>query len=388
MKVAIVHEWLTVYGGSERVVEEIHELFPEAPIYTLVYDRENMPKRFMNYDIRTTFVQKLPFAKKKYPNYLPLMPRAFEALDLTEYDLVLTSSTACAKGIITRSDALQICYCHTPMRYAWEFYYEYTKDMNKLKRWIIAFFMHKIRMWDRLAADRVDYFIANSNYIKGRIAKYYRRKSEVIFPPVNTHLYHIEPKEDFYLIVSRMVTYKRVDLAIEAFNELGLPLVIIGGGPEEKKLRAMAKENIKFLGRLSDEEIVSYYARSKGFIFPGEEDFGITPIEAQASGTPVMAYGRGGALDTVVDGYSGILFYEQTAKALENAVKVFETTGVRWRADEIKANSEKFSVTHFKQRYSSFIEKCLDEGQPVNRQSVMEVNKETDDMNEFKIKSL
>lgn len=359
MKVAIVHEWLTVYGGSERVVEAIHELFPEAPIYTLVYDKDNMPERFKSYDIRTTFVQKLPFAKKKYPNYLPLMPRAFEELDLTEYDLVLASSTACAKGVITRSDALQICYCHTPMRYAWEFYYEYTRDMNKLKRMIIAFFMHKIRMWDRLAADRVDYFIANSNYIKGRISKYYRRESEVIFPPVNTHLYHIEPKEEVYLIVSRMVPYKRVDLAIKAFNRLGLPLVIIGAGSEEKKLKAMAKENIKFMGRLSDEEIVEYYAKSKAFIFPGEEDFGITPIEAQASGTPVIAYGKGGALDTVINEKSGLLFHEQTVEALVEAVKVFEEKGVEWTAEEIKAHSEGFSVQHFKKHFKEYVEECL-----------------------------
>lgn len=359
MKVAIVHEWLAVYGGSERVVEAIHELFPEAPIYTLVYDRDNMPERFKSYDIRTTFVQKLPFAKKKYPNYLPLMPRAFEALDLTEYDLVLTSSTACAKGVITRSDALQICYCHTPMRYAWEFYYEYIKDMNKIKRFIVAFFMHKIRIWDRLAADRVDYFIANSNYIKGRIAKYYRRKSKVIFPPVNTHLYHIGQKQDVYLIVSRMVPYKRVDLAIEAFNRLGLPLVIIGAGSEEKKLRAMAKENIQFLGRLSDEEIIEHYAKSKAFIFPGEEDFGITPIEAQASGTPVIAYGRGGALDTVVDGKSGVLFSEQTVEALVDAVKAFEVSGVSWTAKQIKEHSEQFSVLRFKENFNNYVEQCL-----------------------------
>lgn len=360
MKVAIVHEWLSVYGGSERVVEEIHELFPEAPIYTLVYDEDNMPERFKNYDIRTTFVQHLPFAKKKYPNYLPLMPRAFEELDLTEYDLVISSSTACAKGVITRSDAIHICYCHTPMRYAWEFYYEYIKDMNPIKRFIIALFMHRIRIWDRLAADRVDFFIANSNYIKGRIAKYYRRPSQVIFPPVNTHLYHIEEKQDFYLIVSRMVTYKRVDLAVQAFNELGLPLIVIGGGPEEKKIKKAANDNIKFLGRLNDEEIVKYYARSKAFIFPGEEDFGITPIEAQASGTPVIAYGRGGALDTVRDGESGILFKEQTIESLIKAVKTFEDKGVAWTSQEIKEYSEMFSVAHFKESLKKHIDVCLD----------------------------
>lgn len=361
MKVAIVHEWLTVYGGSERVVEVIHELFPNAPIYTLVYDEKNMPERFKDYDIRTTFVQKLPFAKKKYPHYLPLMPIAFEALDLTEYDLVISSSTACAKGVITRSDATHICYCHTPMRYAWEFYYEYTKHMNVIKRMVIASFMHHIRIWDRLAADRVDYFIANSNYIKGRIQKYYRRPSKVIFPPVNIHRYYLEnKKEENYLIVSRLVSYKRVDLAIEAFNELGLPLVIIGGGPEEKKLKAMAQSNIKFMGRLSDEEIIKYYAKSKAFIFPGEEDFGITPVEAQAAGTPVIAYKRGGALDTVQDGKTGILFKEQTKQSLISAINLFEQEGVVYTSQEIREQSKRFSVIKFKQDLLDYIQECIE----------------------------
>lgn len=371
MKVAIVHEWLSIYGGSERVVEEIHELFPEAPIYTLVYNEKTMPERFKGYDIRTTFVQKFPFAKTKYPNYLPLMPRAFEELDLTEYDLVISSSTACAKGVITRSDAIHICYCHTPMRYAWEFYYEYTKEMNPIKKKIIAGFMHKIRMWDRLAADRVDYFIANSNYIGGRVKKYYRRESQVIFPPVNTHLYQLAPeKKNFYLIVSRLVTYKRVDLAIKAFNELGLPLVIIGGGPEEKKLKAMAKGNITFLGRLSDEEIARYYAESKAFIFPGEEDFGITPVEAQASGTPVIAYGRGGALDTVRDGKTGVLFKEQTVESLCEAINQFETQGIEYSPQEIKAYSEAFSVRRFKEELITYIDECIQKEQVESKGTV------------------
>ena len=381
MKVAIVHEWLSVYGGSERVVEVLHELFPEAPIYTLVYDEDNMPERFKNYDIRTTFVQKLPFAKKKYPNYLPLMPRAFEELDLTEYDLVITSSSSCCKGVITRSDALNICYCYTPIRYVWEFYYGYTKDMRGLKKWFISHVIHRIRMWDRLAADRVDYFVAISNYIQGRIHKYYRRESQVIFPPVNTHLYQLAPeKKNFYLIVSRLVTYKRVDLAIEAFNKLGLPLVIIGGGPEEKKLKAMAKENVTFLGRLSDEEIAGYYAESKAFIFPGEEDFGITPVEAQASGTPVIAYGRGGALDTVREGKTGVLFKEQTVESLCEAINQFETQGVEYSPQEIKAYSEAFSVRRFKEELVDYINACIQKEQVVTKsiigQETYEMTKE------------
>ena len=360
MKVAIVHEWLSVYGGSERVVEVFHELFPDAPIYTLVYNEQTMPDRFKDYDIRTTFVQKLPFAKTKYPNYLPLMPRAFEELNLIEYDVVISSSTACAKGVITRSDAIHICYCHTPTRYAWEFYYEYTKDMNKLKKIIISSFMHKFRQWDRLAADRVDYFIANSNYIKGRIAKYYRRDAEVIFPPVNTHLYYPNSQtEEFYLVVSRLVTYKRIDLAVQAFNQLNLPLVVIGTGSEEKRIKAMASSNIKFLGRLSDEEIADYYAKCKAFIFPGEEDFGITPIEAQASGRPVIAYKRGGILDTVIDGKTGILFNEQTVESLSQAVMLYEQSGVAYSKEQIKEHSEKFSLERFKKEVANYIDHMM-----------------------------
>lgn len=363
MKVAIVHEWLSVYGGSERVTEILHEIFPDAPIYCLVYDNENMPKRFEKYDIRTTFIQKLPFAKKKYQNYLPLMPMAYEELDLIEYDLVISSSSACSKGIITRSDAIHICYCHTPTRYLWEFYYDYVRGMSKLKKVIISGFIHKLRMWDRLAADRVDFFVANSNYIAGRIKKYYRRDSKVIFPPVNTHKYNINTiDEEYYLVVSRLVPYKKIDIAIEAFNKMGLPLVVIGDGSEKENLKKIAKNNIKILGRLTDEEIVEYYSKCKAFIFPGEEDFGITPVEAQASGRPVIAYGRGGALDTVLEDKTGKFFYEQNANSLEEAVIEFEKSGVNYSKEEIKDWAEKFSVDRFKCEIKKYIQEKLSGG--------------------------
>ena len=335
MKIAIVHEWLTIYGGSERVVEALHELYPNAPIYCLVYDAQRIPKRFQQYDIRPTFLQKVPLAKKHYQMFLPLMPYAYEQLDLTDYDVVLVSSSACAKGVITRSNAIQICYCHTPIRYAWEFYYDYIKKFGKIKKILVGWFIHHIRIWDRLAADRVDYFVANSHYIQQRIFKYYRRESTVIFPPVNTHLYQVGVKEDFYLIVSRLVTYKRVELAVQAFNQLGLPLVIIGDGGECENLQKQAKANIRFLGRLSDEEVADWYSRAKAFVFCGEEDFGITPVEAQAAGTPVIDYGRGGILDTVIDGKTGIYFKEATAQSLCNAVQKFEQQGVSYTAEQI-----------------------------------------------------
>ena len=361
VKVAIVHEWLTVYGGSERVVEALHEIFPEAPIYCLVYDEARMPERFKNYDIRTTFLQHVPMAKKHYQLFLPLMPYAYEQLDLTEYDVVISSSSSCSKGIITRSDAIHICYCHTPIRYAWECYYDYTRNFGKLKKVLIGWQMHHIRMWDRLAADRVDYFIGNSNYIRQRIAKYYRRDASVIFPPVNTHLYAPKEKEDFYLIVSRLVAYKRVDLAVQAFNELGLPLVIIGDGGEMDNLRKMAKSNVKLLGRLSDEEIADYYSRAKAFVFCGEEDFGITPVEAQAAGTPVIAYGRGGVLDTVIDGESGIYFHESTVESLISAVQQFEQYGVAYSTEELQSHAEKFSLKRFQKEISEYIRSCANQ---------------------------
>ncbi len=355
MKIAIVHEWLTVYGGSERVVEALHELYPEAPIYCLVYDAQRMPERFRQYDIRPTFLQQVPMAKKHYQMFLPLMPYAYEQLDLTEYDVVITSSSSCAKGVITRSDALNICYCYTPMRYAWEFYYEYIRNFSKLKKALVGWQMHHIRVWDKLAADRVDAFVAISKYIQQRIFKYYRRESTVIFPPVNTHLYQVGAKEDFYLIVSRLVTYKRVELAVQAFNQLDLPLVIIGDGGECENLQKQAKANIRFLGRLSDEEIADWYSRAKAFVFCGEEDFGITPVEAQAAGTPVIAYGRGGILDTVLDGKTGIYFKEATAQSLCNAVQKFEQQGVSYTAEQIKQHAEQFSQKRFQQEFNQYV---------------------------------
>lgn len=362
MKVAIVHEWLTVYGGSERVVEALHAIYPDAPIYCLVYDAERMPARFRSYDIRPTFLQKLPFAKKHYQAFLPLMPYAYEQLDLTEYDVVITSSSACAKGVLTRSDAWNICYCHTPMRYAWELYQAYIRPAGKVKRFFIGWQMHHIRMWDRLAADRVDAFIANSDYIARRIRKYYRRDAAVIFPPVRTEQYLLGPKEAFYLIVSRLVAYKRVDLAVEAFNRLGLPLVIIGDGGERAQLCRRAAGNIRFLGRLSDAEIADWYSRAKAFVFCGEEDFGLTPVEAQAAGTPVIAYGKGGVRESVLEGKTGLFFAEPTAESLCRAVEQFERQGVSWSAEEIKAHAEQFSLERFQREFARQVQKITENG--------------------------
>ncbi|MDI6603796.1 MAG: glycosyltransferase [Thermoanaerobacteraceae bacterium] len=354
MKIAIVHDWLTNMGGAERVVLAFHEIFPEAPIYTSVFNPYKVPDEFKKMDIRTSFIQRLPKAKTKYNMYLPFMPTAFEQFDLSEYKIVLSSSSSCAKGILTRSDALHICYCHTPMRYAWDFYSEYKESAPKWQKKFIPFLMNYIRMWDRLSADRVDYFIANSNEVAKRIKKHYRRDSVVINPPVNADFYTpVDEDEDYFLIVSRLVEYKRIDIAVEAFNDLVLPLIVIGDGPEKERLQKMAKNNIKFLGRLPDEKVKVYYAKCRAFIFPGEEDFGITPLEAQASGRPVIAYGKGGVLDSVIDGITGVFFYKQNKESLKEAIIKFNE--MKFDKNVIRKHAEQFDINIFKNKVYGFV---------------------------------
>lgn len=358
LKVAIVHDWLVSYAGADRVVDCMHHVFPDAPIYTLVYDKEKMPSWFRSYDIRTTWVQKLPFATKLYKKMLPLMPGAFEALDLSEYDLVLSSASSCSKGVITRPDAVHICYCHTPIRYVWDFYYTYRANANPLVRAVMPSQMHKLRQWDKCAADRVDYFIANSRYIAQRIKKYYRRDSDVIYPCVHINQSLFVEKEDFYLVVGRFTWYKRMDLAVAACTKLGRRLVVIGTGDEEARLRAMAGPTVEFKGGgLSDEEVRSYYLRAKAFLFPGEEDFGITPVEAQSAGTPVLAFGRGGACETVEDGRTGLLFHAQTVDSLAACIEKFEAEGVACTKEEIRAHSLRFSEERFEEELRAYCER-------------------------------
>ena len=359
MKVAIVHDWLVSLGGGERVVEALHELFPDAPVYTTVYNKNRLPESFCKLNIITSFLQYIPFAKVKHQVFLPLMPLAFESFDLSEFDLVISSSSSCAKGVITGTNTVHICYCHTPMRYAWDFYHEYIRDGNNLKRVLISLLMKNIRIWDRISADRVDYFVANSRNVARRIQKHYKRDSYVIYPPVDVEKYYLENKQkDFYLIVSRLIPYKRIDLAIKAFNELELPLKIIGSGIEYKRLKKLAKTNIEFLGTLQDDEVGEYYSNCRAFIFPGEEDFGITPLEAQASGVPVIAYGKGGALETVIDGKTGLLFLEQTTDSLIEKIKQIES-GYSFDRLFIREHALKFSKKIFQQSILDFIENVL-----------------------------
>lgn len=355
MKVAIVHEWLTIYGGSESIVRIMHDFYPDAPIYTTVYDRKNMPEDFARMDVRPSFIQKLPFAKKKYTAYLMLMPYAFEQFDLSDYDLVISSNSSCSKGVITGANTLHLCYCHTPMRYGWDFYHEYKGGKNGIARFLIAWMMKGIRQWDRLSADRVDAFVANSNYVARRIRKHYRRDAKVIYPPVRTSMFQkSDVDEGYYLVVSRLVPYKRIDLVAETFTKLGLPLKIVGGGSEYKKVAAKAGPNVEMLGRLSDEEVLKYMQGCHAFLFPGEEDFGITPIEAQACGKPVIALGRGGALETVEADRTGVFFPEQTVESLAEAVRRFQN--IKFDADYIRSHAEKFSEERFRRELREFIE--------------------------------
>jgi len=358
-KIALVHYWLTGMRGGEKVVQSICNIFPDIDIYTLVYNRDKISDKINSHRITTSFIQKLPLAKSKYQNYLPFMPVAIEQFDLSGYDLVISSESGIAKGVLTKPETCHICYCHSPMRYLWNMYFDYMKNEKPgfFKRNFISWYFNYLRVWDLASASRVDYFISNSHNVKNRIRKYYRRDAEVIYPPVDIE--NFKPgsrKKDYYLIVSQLVSYKRIDIAVEAFNKLGRELLIIGEGPELKNLKKRAKSNIKFIGWADSAELASYYTEARAFIFPGEEDFGITPVEAQASGTPVIGYGKGGVLETVKDGETGVLFDDQDPYSLAGAVEIFESSDIG-PSEKIRENSEKFSTEKFEERFKSFIEK-------------------------------
>jgi glycosyltransferase involved in cell wall biosynthesis len=358
MKVALVHDYLNQMGGAERVVLAFHEMFPDAPLYTSIYAPERVDPAFRNIDIRTSFMQKLPLVKKHHQPFLPLYPFAMERLDLRGYDLVLSSSSAFGKGVITKPGTMHICYCHTPMRWCWN-YDEYVEreGLGRLSRAVLPFIITWLRVWDQTTAMRVDHFIANSPTVAERIAKYYRRDSVVIPPPVDVARFHFDPAtqpEDYFLIVSRLLPYKRIDLAIQACNALRLPLVIIGSGRDEARLRRLAGPTIRFLGRLSDDEVLHYYAHCRALILPGEEDFGITPLEAQASGRPVIAYGAGGALASVIDGVTGKFFGAQTVESLSSALDTFNERDYDPQA--IRSHALEFDTSRFRRRMLQFIE--------------------------------
>lgn len=368
MKVAIVHDWLTGMRGGEKCLEEFVRLFPQADLYTLLHIKSSVSKEIENRKIIVSFLQKLPFVETKYRYYLPLMPFAISGFDLRGYDLVLSSSHCVAKAVRVSSGALHVCYCHTPMRYIWDQFDQYFNRPGspKLASLIMKIIAPSLRRWDVRMNRHVDHFIANSKHVQKRIKKYYRRDSTVIYPPADTEFFKPqgEERENFFLILSAFAPYKRVDLAVEAFNELGYPLVVIGTGQDEQRLRNLAEKNIQFKGWLDASEIRSYLERCIALIFPGEEDFGITPVEAQAMGRPVIAYGKGGALETVVsnsenlaDPPTGVFFNEPTVKALVEAVAHFETIESSFDPSHIRQRAQGFDAKIFASRIKQFIDK-------------------------------
>jgi glycosyltransferase involved in cell wall biosynthesis len=356
MKIALIHEHLAQDGGAEKVLQAFQEIYPAAPTYTLVYDRNRANVAFQGKKIFTSYLQKMPFGLRRYQWYLPWMPDAIERFDLSEYDVVLSSCSAFAKGVITLSDTKHICYCHSPTRYLWSDTHRYVDELHfpKIFKSYIRSQLPRIRIWDQLAAQRVDEFIANSAAVQRRIMKYYRRPSTVIYPPVEIGRFQVADQiGNYYLIGGRLVAYKRFDVAIRAFNQLGLPLKVYGSGPEEKNLRKIAKPNIQFLGRVSDEERADLYSHAKAFINPQEEDFGITVIEAMASGRPVIAFAKGGAVETVIDGRTGVFFHDQNWAALADTVLRFKIDSVN--PVEIAHHAATYNVERFKDQISAYV---------------------------------
>lgn len=365
-RTVIVHDYLNQYGGAERVLEALHELFPQAPIYTSIYDPGAMPARYREWDIRTSWMQRLPGWRRLFRAYFPLYPSAFESFDLSGYDLIISSSSAFAKGVIPAPGARHICYCHTPMRFAWRAAdYVAQEGLGVRRRALLALPLTALRLWDAVSSSRVDWFVANSRVVAGRIRRYYGREATVIPPPVELPPFRPQPPGDFYLAGGRLIPYKRVDLAVRAFTALGLPLKVFGSGRDEPRLRALAGPNVEFLGRVSDEELRALFARCRAFIFPGEEDFGITTLEAMAAGRPVIAYAAGGALETVVEGVTGRFFHEQSAAALAAAVAAS-------RSDEydplaIRRHAEGFGREVFLARMREFVDSVCAAGVPPGR---------------------
>lgn len=363
MKVAIVHDWIVNIGGAEKVLTTFLELFPSADLFTLVADKETLKKLRISQKVYESFISNLPFGRRNYSFYLPLMPVAIEQFDLSKYDLIISSSHCVAKGILTKSYQIHVCYCHTPMRYIWDLYFPYLKDKKVyrgLKSLLVRGIFHYLRMWDVVSANRVDYFISNSQNVAKRIWKTYRREARVIYPPVDIEKFEpSEEKDEYFIVLSRLVPYKKVDLVVETFNELKIPLIVIGEGEDMDKIKKLAKDNVKILGWQEESEVKKYLARAQALIFPVEEDFGIVPIEAQASGTPVIAYGRGGALETVIDGKTGIFFYEQNVKSLKEAVYRFLKEKDNFKKEDLIKNAQRFSKERFKKEILDFLKEII-----------------------------
>jgi glycosyltransferase involved in cell wall biosynthesis len=362
MKVAIVHYWLVGMRGGEKVVEALCEMFPSADIYTHVYRPDRMSATIRRHRIETTFIARLPFSRGHYQMYLPLMPVALEQLDLSGYDLVISSESGPAKGVITPPGSLHVCYCHTPMRYLWSGYHTYRQRSGRLTRTLMPAIMHQMRMWDLASAARVDHFIANSHNVADRIRKYYRRDAGVIYPPVDLQGYDATAhREDFYLYVGQLVPYKGADIVVDAFNRMRKRLVIIGHGQDLPWLRRMCGPTVELLGWQDDAVLRSYYARCRALVFAADEDFGMVPVEAMSAGRPVIALGRGGSCETVIPGVTGLFFDEQSAEALIAAILQFEAMERSFDSARIAAHATSFSKGVFRMRMTETLGRWLDE---------------------------
>lgn len=356
-RIAIVHYWIMSWRGGEKVLEALAQRFPDADIYTHVYDPAVVAASpLAGRMIRTSFIHRLPFAKRLYQKYLPLMPIALEQFDLSGYDLVISNESGPAKGVVLPPEVAHICYCFTPMRYVWDMYHEYLAHAGWFTRLMMRPLIHYLRLWDRLSADRVDHFLADSAFVAKRIAKFYRREAEVLYPPIEIDEFQLsESHEGFYLIVGALVRYKKADLAVRAFNRLGLPLVVIGDGELYDEIKATAGANVTVLGRQSRAVILDHYRRCKALLFPGVEDFGIVPLEAMATGKPVIAFAKGGALETVIDGVTGLHFHAQDEDALMAAVRRIEDGEIRFHAGAIRTHAASFDIAHFNDNLSRII---------------------------------
>jgi glycosyltransferase involved in cell wall biosynthesis len=363
MKIAIVHYWLVGMRGGEKVLEAICDLFPDADIYTHVVDDKAISAKLKKHCIYTTFIQKLPYANKFYAYYLPLMPLALESLDLTKYDVIISSESGPAKGIIPSPTALHISYVHTPMRYIWDMFYTYWGKSHWLKRLIFQYFMHKLRIWDTSSSLRTDYFIANSSFVAQRINKYYRRDAKIIYPPVNIDQFiPVEkPKSEYYLWLGELTRYKRPMDCIKAFTQNGKKLIMIGHGDEYKKIKKILANNIQLVEKVEQEELIRLYQHCRALIYSGVEDFGITPVEAMACGRPVIAYKGGGVLDTVINGKTGVLYQDLSAEGLNKGINQFEEIESQFDQQTIRTHSEQFSENIFKEKFTIVVNKLMNE---------------------------
>jgi glycosyltransferase involved in cell wall biosynthesis len=359
---AIIHEWLVTIAGAESVLQSIHKLFPGS-IYTLFHDPDALKQsQWANIPVTTSLLQRFPLARRHHRLFLPLFPMAVEQFDLRRHKLIISSSYAVAKGVLNSSDQLHICYCHSPMRYVWDLTFEYL-EAEGFKRGVKSFFvrllLHYIRMWDMVSSNRVNEFIANSHYIAHRIKKCYNREAKVIYPPVDVDQFYVgEKKENYFITLSRLVGYKRIDIIINAFNELKLPLVIVGDGPAMKKLKGIAGSTITFAGHQESKEVQKLLSGARAFVFSAEEDFGIVNVEAQASGLPVIAFGRGGALETVVEGTTGLFFYKQETECLIEKIKEFLRKEESFDPHEIRKNAERFPRSRFETEFKAFVDEA------------------------------